>query len=259
MATSFQLPVVRNIEVVEGDATTVAVNVGQDLSVFGTYGQDYNIFVFLDHSSPDPPPPIAASVTSAAAGGVAFDVSSSTRLADGGLWVMQLQAPSIEDPILLRRTLAWGRMKVVTPQTISPDSPIYHAVEMVGGDEFTFNVNLNRDITGKSIVAVIYSFADWVSSDGDSADNGQQYRQLQASVISPVTGLLKVTIDEQQSYLCSGTGASWRVTDAGSGKTLLAGPVTAYAASSVPAAPLNPIGSSPAATPTPPNLGSVFL
>ena len=252
MTTSFQLPVLRNLELITGNATTIPIELGLNLSSFGTYGQDYGINARVGGEV------VAVSIVSATAGSVSISVPSnqSFAIADGRGWNMWLSATSSADPQFQVRTLAWGRVKVVTPKTISPDSPIYHAVEMVAGDEFTFNVNLNTNITGESLAANVYSYADGVRFD-DAYSTPPASMPL--SVVSHAAGIVQVTVRERQSIVCRGGGASWWLRNSSTGSVLRAGPVIAYSESSASAAPSSPIGSSPAAAPTPPNLGSVFL
>lgn len=252
MTTSFQLPVLRNLELITGSATTIPIELGLNLSAFGTYGQDYAINASVGGLAAD------VSIVSAPAGSVSISVPSnqSFAIADGRGWTMRLSATSSADPQFQTRTLAWGRVKVVTPKTISPDSPIYHAVEMVSGDEFTFNVNLNTNLTGASLGASVYSFADGVRfADAFSTPPAS----MPLSVVSHAAGIVQVTVIERQSAACFGGGASWWLRNSSTGSVLRAGPVIVYSESSASAAPSSPVGSSPAAAATPPNLGSVFL
>lgn len=254
MTTSFQLPVLRNLEFITGNATTIPIELGLNLSAFGTYGQDYAINASVGGLAAD------VSIVSAPAGSVSISVPSnqSFAIADGSGWTMRLLATSSADPQFQTRTLAWGRVNVTTPKTISPQSPIYHAVQMVAGDEFTFNVNLNTNITGASLGASLFSFADGLRfADAYSTPSPS----LSLSVISPATGIVQVTVSEVQSRSCRGAGASWWLQDFSAGSVLRAGPVVAYQESSASAAASTPVGASSTtgAAAAPPNLGSVFL
>lgn len=233
MTTSFQLPVVRDIELFQGNPVTIQLELGLNLSAFGSYG----IVAYVGSSA------LSVSVVSATTGVVTVSIPSSLSVEDGALWQLRFSAPSSADPEYQLRTLAWGRVKVVTPKTISPASSIYHAVQMVSGDEFTFDVNLNANITGKFLSAGLYSFSDEIGEVGLGFPS-----TLHLSVLSPTTGLVQVTIGEDTSFACRGSGASWWLRDFSSSTVLRAGPVTAYV-----------LGSSSAAAAAEPNLGSVFL
>lgn len=250
MTTSLQLPVVRDIELMYGSGAVVPIDLGLDLSVFGTYGSDY--YLAAGHEGPGFP--FQVSILSASAGRVALGVDpyAVTPEITGSPWRLFLVGESAEDPPTLLRTLAWGRVTLVTPKTISAGSPLYHAVEMVAGDEFTFQVNLNTNITGKNLGASLFSRADGLVLDVFNP------LTLPMAVVSSATGLVKVTIDESQSSTCVGGGASWWLRDYSSEAVLRAGPVTAYLPTSSAAAPADSIGESVSAAPTP-NLGSVFL
>jgi len=254
MTTSFQLPVLRNIDLMRGNPATVSIDLGVNLSVFGAYGTDYSISAVVGGQL------ASVSVVSATTGSVGISLSPSVvgQVDERGGWQLRLSAPSAADQSLQTRTLAWGRVNVTTPKTISPQSPIYHAVQMVAGDEFTFNVNLNTNITGASLGASLFSFADGLRfADAYSTPSPS----LSLSVISPATGIVQVTVSEVQSRSCRGAGASWWLQDFSAGSVLRAGPVVAYQESSASAAASTPVGASSTtgAAATPPNLGSVFL
>lgn len=243
MSSSIQLPVVRDIQLIQDAAAAVPINLGVNLSAFGTHGVTYSLAAYIGNLS------LSFSIVSASAGSIVLNIPAYTQIPEARLRVVLL-APSAEDPSTLFRTLAWGNVSVVTPATISASSPIYHAVVMVAGDEFTFNINLNTNLTGRSIAAAMYSFGR-----ESQAAEGTYSSYIPVTVISPTTGLIKLTIDEDQSRASVGGGASWWLRDELGAAVLRAGPVTAYLPTSVPATPENASSEGAAAS----SLGSVFL
>lgn len=243
MTTSFQLPQVQDLEVFVGSATTVSIALGFNVSGVSLAASAGSISL-----------PI--SITNAAAGEISILISSAaaTALYFEKSWRLVMFSTSTEDPPSAQKTLRWGRVVVVTPQTISASSPLYHAVEMAAADEFTFQVNLGVNLAGKQLAANLFSTAGGL-------DAPQLPLGLPVTVISSSSGLINVTIDEHRSSALYGSGGSWVLSDVTAGAVLRAGPVKAYTEATASASPVPPAGVPPESppSPTPPQLGSIFL
>lgn len=253
MTTSSQLPVVRNIDLVAGAASTVQIAIGTNISQGSLQANaymDYGQAALEGSGFISSVVPLSLSITNAATGDVTISASpwASFALRGGGSWDLKATGVSAEDPPDLVRTLCWGRVSVATPAELSPSSPLYHAVEMVSGDEFTFEVNLGMSVSGASLSARL------VKPSGTTESGG-----LPVSVVSASQGVVRVTIDEDTSRAVGTEGWSWVLLNSQTNATLRAGPITAYRRSQLAGSAAPPVGSTSAAPSAPQQIGSVFL
>lgn len=253
MTTSSQLPVVRNIDILAGAASTVQIALGTNISQGWLQANAYmdSGQAALEGSGfISSVVPLSLSIANAATGDVAIAVSqwASFALRRGGSWDLKATGVSAEDPPDLVRTLCWGRVSVAAPAELSPSSPLYHAVEMVSGDEFTFQVNLGMSVSRISLSARL------VSPSGTTESGG-----LPISVVSASQGVVNVTIDEDTSRAVGTEGWSWILLNSQTNAALRAGPITAYRRSQLAGSSAPPVGSTSAAQSAPPQIGSVFL
>lgn len=248
MTTSSQLPVVQNLDLLLGSASTIPIALGMDLTQSSLQANAYRDdggMVQDDDGSIDGTITFPLSITNAWTGNVVLSVSSRQAylLSGGASWHLRAIGVSAEDPPELVRTLRWGRVSVTSPAGLPSSSPLYHAVEMVSGDEFTFQVNLGTSVGAPA--------ATLMRADGGS-------EALPLSVVSP--GIIKVTIDENLSdWIGRSQGFSWVLADSQSGAALRAGPVVAYTRRSIAGQSAAPIGETPSVPAAPTQIGSVFL
>lgn len=251
MTTSSQLPVVRNIDLLHDTAASVAINLG--FSISGTLTASAKLFSgFTTEGTNVLSLPVSVANHSTGEIVIPFTSANTYTLDNGAAWELKASDVSAEDPPELVRTLAWGRISVVSQADLSSSSPLYHAVEMVNGDEFTFQVNLGMSVSGMSLSARL------VLPPGAGGFTNLSVLALPVSVVSASQGTVRVTIDETRSGWVDGPGWGWVLENTQSQAVLRAGPVTAYTRDSISGPLSSGIGEAVAA-PAAPNLGSVFL
>lgn len=253
MTTSSQLPVVQNIDLLMGSASTIPIALGMDISQASLQATAYmdagqaqredSFFISSTH-------PLPLSITNAWTGDVVISFSRhvSFVLRNGGSWDLRATGVSAEDPPELVRTLRWGRVSVSVAAELPSSSPLYHAVEMVSGDEFTFQVNLGTSLSGIQLSASLVN------------ERGYSSSALPVSVVSESQGIVKVTIDEAASGAAgSRDGWSWVLLNSQSQSVLRAGPVVAYTRRRLAGTSSPPIGETTSVPAAPAQIGSVFL
>lgn len=250
MTTSSQLPAVQNIELFKSTATSVAMSLGY--SVPGTLTASARLFSgFTQEGSNILSIPVSVTNYTTGAIVLSFSANDADALRNGAAWDLKSSSASSIDPPELIRTLLWGRIAVATPGNLSSNSQLYHAVEMVSGDEFTFQVNLGTSVSGVTLAARLLP-----SSAGGFTN--QDDLNIPVRVVSASEGVVSVTIDETASGWIRDTGWGWMLTNASTGAVLRAGPVNTYTRESISRAPTAGVGETTVA-PKIPNLGSVFL
>lgn len=225
MATVSQLPTTLNIDVFGGASSTVTVPLGVNIS-------GLTMVAYADVPGGSGVQSIPVSVVSAQQGTVSLSFSSlfTNTLAGVGRpvsWQLRSIGLSSEDPVDLVRTLRWGVIRTTTQQTVSPESPLYLAIQMVEGDEYTFQVNLGVDLSGLTIVASTFF------------DGAQQVPNFLTTVVSAPLGIVKITVDEQVSSMAAFLSAdSWSLRGfSGNGDVTVfrAGPFMCYRSNQQPA------------------------
>ena len=251
MTTSSQLPVVRNIELLRDTAASISIALG--FSISGSLTASAKLFSgFTTEGTNVLSLPVSVANHSTGEIVISFTSANTYTLRNGAAWELKASGVSAEDPPELVRTLAWGRISVVSQADLSSGSPLYHAVEMVSGDEFTFQVNLGMSVSGMSLSARL------VLPAGAGGFTDLSVLNLPVWVLSASSGLIKVTIDETRSGFVDEPGWGWVLENAQSQTVLRAGPVTAYTRDSI-SGPLSTGVGEAVAAPAVPNLGSVFL
>lgn len=236
MQTVSQLPILRNIEVFNQATLVIPISLG-----FNTAGMTVYAYALWSQGSQQLP----VTVVSSATGSITVTVPPTLPAVSGMTWRLETYEVSAEDPANARRTRMWGAVNIVTPSSLSPDSPLYLKVEMAAGDEYTFQVNLGVNISGKTL------YAGALYTD----ETGTVGRSLPVSVTSASTGIVRVTVPEAVSFGIANDGnATWSLFSPGavalSQDVYRAGPIVCY---------LNPTGGAGAAAAAPAQLGSVFL
>jgi hypothetical protein len=239
MPTASQLPVRQDIAVFQSTQQVVPISLGVNI-----IGMTVLAVARWMEVGEYEVAEIPSTVVSASLGNVSLVIPQSLPAGPAITWTLVTYEPSSEDPVAAAKTRRWGVINVVTPSTLTPDSPNYLKIEMVAGDEYTFQVNLGVDVTGQSL----YAIASFVSA-------GEYESQLfGVSVLSAATGLVKVTISETaSSQISNDPSAAWSLMAYGVGNanTLYrAGPIVCYS---------SPTTSSAGAGSGAGQIGSVFL
>lgn len=244
MSVATQLPPLQDIEVFSGADSSVTIALGVNVTGLAVSAAAY---------SADDSLAIPLSVTNATSGTVSLSFTGSLAgqlLGGFSSYAVVTAGASAVDPPVAVRTVRWGRIRVVTSDTISEDSPLYQAVEMVAGDEYTFSVDLGSSLAGWGGVFASMKVAD------DSTES------LIASITSAGLGIVSVTIDETSSNMAIAGGASWRlngISPSGSSVLLRAGPLRCYPRSRPRVQSSVGEGVVTVTPPSPSQLGSVFL
>lgn len=242
MSTVSQLPTAQDIDVFAGADAAVTVNLGINIS-------SYSMVAYATNGAVSRTIPLT--VVSASTGVVALSLSSiltAEMISGSWSWWMAGRVASAVDPPFATVTMRWGKVRAASALNVPSDSALYLAVEMVAGDEYTFTVSTNTNLTGYSLSAY-------------ASDGVENTSLIPASIVSAAAGTVRVTIDEDVSFSLI-NGGVWYLfgfSPGGSNVALKAGPVRCYSPAT-PTGASQPIGASAVSSaPTPPQLGSIFL